>query len=278
MDIWGGLGDVVLATPVFERLKNKSPRSRIIALSNSKDRLEVLRHNPYIDKLTSFSYYHRLLKFLGIISIQDIRYGFLKPSLSYTKKASEIIAGMLGVTLKDKTAQIYLTEEEEEKAVRKLSDFKHPVIIQITSRTTENQMWPIASWNELVRELPDYTFLQLGAKDEEKVEGAVDMRGNTNIRESLALMKHAKGFVGVVSFLSHVTNAFDKPGVVFFGVSSVAIWGHDNNINISKDLPCSPCVDVLGRSKCPYGKECMRLISVNEVRKAIYEQMPLNIH
>ena len=99
VDIWGGLGDVVLATPVFERLKSKSPRSRIIALSNSKDRLEVLRHNPYIDKLTSFSYYHRLLKFLGIISIQDIRYGFLKPSLSYSKKASEIIAGMLGVTI-----------------------------------------------------------------------------------------------------------------------------------------------------------------------------------
>jgi len=179
---------------------------------------------------------------------------------------------MIGISLSDNTIQLYLTREEEANAQATLAAFRNPVILNITSATSANQMWPVEEWNKLVSVMPDCTFIQLGVPREEKVEGAVDMRGKTSVRESMALVKHAAGFVGVVSFLSHVTNAFDTRGVVLFGPSSIAVWGHANNINVSKNLPCSNCLAWL-KVKCPYGKPCMRLITVQQVKEAIRQQI-----
>jgi ADP-heptose:LPS heptosyltransferase len=182
---------------------------------------------------------------------------------------------MFGVTLIDKKIQLFVTDAEDLAAKETLSKYANPIIVQITSRTTENQMWPIENWNELVLVMKEFTFIQLGTEKEVRIEGAIDMRGKTTTREAIALVKHALSFVGIVSFLSHVTNAFDKPGVILFGgVSAVSVWGHENNINILKTPPCSPCVDVLLGQACPYDKPCMREITVAEVRESIYKQVP----
>jgi len=276
INAWGGLGDVVLATPLFQQLKLDFPDLKIMVLSPSRSRLDVLENNPYIDKLILFSFYYDLLKYFRIIKVNGISYGKFRPSYTSKKKAQEVIGEMFGVTLKDKSIKLYVTAEEDRYAKKVLSEYKNPVILQITSRTTNNQMWPDENWVELVRDMPDFTFIQLGTDNETKIEGAVDMRGKTNVRESIALVKHASSFVGVVSFLSHVTNAFRKPGVILFGgVSSHLVWGHDNNINITKLLTCSPCVDFMMGNKCPYDKPCMRMISVSEVQQAIYKQVPV---
>jgi hypothetical protein len=50
------------------------------------------------------------------------------------------------------------------------------------------------------------------------------------------------------------------------------IWGHQNNINLFKDVSCSPCLDVLRSSKCPYNGECMHHISVEDVKNALKKQ------
>jgi len=277
--IWGGLGDVVLSTPIFKEFKIQSPDSKIIAICRLRNYISVLENNPYINKFRNynlfFNLYYKLLVKLKIIEIHYINYGRLRPGYSYTKKAPEIIAEMVGLNLQEKNVQIYLTEKEEIDAKRYLATFPKPcVVINITSMTTKNQMWPIENWNELVTTMPDYTFIQLGVESEEKIAGAIDLRGKTSVRESMALVKHSNSFVGVVSFLSHVTGAFNKPGVVLFGPSSIPVWGHSNNINVIKQLTCSPCVDFLRHATCPYDKLCMRLITVQEIKDAIYKQYP----
>ena len=274
---WGGLGDIVLTTPAFRQLKQDRPDTRIIVLSLTAARLQVLQHNPYIDELRPYSYYYKLLHRLRLIKIHGTAYGKLRPSYSYKVKAPEIIAEMLGVTLCDKSMQLFVTEEEDRAALALLTQYKNPVIMQITSNTTRNQMWPVSHWNELVAGMPEYNFIQVGSKEEDKISGAIDLRGCTTVREVIALVKNATSFVGVVSFLSHVAGAFQKNGVVLFGgVSAVAVWGHACNINIVKRFPCSPCVDTLHRSPCPYNKPCMSAISVAEVRAALCKQAPCN--
>lgn len=274
INAWGGLGDVVLSTPVFKQLKQDNPSTEIVAISRSKERLDILRGNPYIDRLMLFSFWNKLWIRLGLLKVVDIQYGELNPSYSYKKKAPEIIAEMVGVTLRDTSLQLYITEKEDHMAKEFLSSYKLPILIHITSNTTENQMWPVENWNELVASMPDCTFLQMGASNEARIDNTIDLRGKTNVRESMALVKHARSFVGVVSFLSHVTGAFGTKSVILFGgVSAAAVWSHDCNINIVKFLPCSPCVDILMRIACPYGKLCMRIISVSEVREAIMKQI-----
>lgn len=277
---YGGLGDVALSTPIFKALKVKFPECKITLLCFNKSEVEICENNPYIDSLILcngkilFLKYRKymLLAYLGLVERYYLDYAKLCPSLLYSKRATELIADLLDVELQDKNIQIFLKEEENLYAEQMLSKYKKPIIIQVTAACTKNKNWPFENWEKLIDQMPDYTFIQLGLSKEIKIKGAVDMRGATNVRESMALIKNSLCFVGVDSFLSHITNAFDIPGVVLFGPSSSSIWGHPNNINISKQLPCSPCIDI-SLYQCPFDKPCMRDITIQEVKEAIYLQL-----
>lgn len=279
IETFGGLGDVALLTPVFKEWQRQFPGVGITVLYANIGHARVLQHNPHIGCFRQLTWknkwYYQFLQRIRLIKVHQVKYATLHPSYTYSIKAAAIIAEMVGLTLQDPKLQIWLTDKEETCARTTLSKFRNPIIIHITSVATTNQMWPLEYWNELVMRMPDYTFIQVGLPTEAMVEGAVDLRGKTNIRQSMALVKQAAGFVGVVSFLSHVTNAFGTRGVIFFGPSSKRVWGHDNNINLSKDLPCANCIDWLQKTKCPYDKPCMRLITVKEVQEALQQQVPI---
>lgn len=276
MIAWGGLGDILLSTPAFKALKQKHPGCRIIVYCPTKGHREIFRNNPDIDAIRSTSFFANPVAFTMYYfkwaKFHTFLYGHLSPSLYYRKSAKEIIADMFDVTLEDKNIRVFLTPEEERKAREYMSGFKNPVVLHITSRCSKNQEWPFNNWDKLIRSMPEYTFIQLGLKDELKVKQAVDLRGTT-FREALAFIKHARGFVGVNSSFSHATNAFGIPGVVLFGPSQPEVWGHPNNINLYKPVRCAPCLDILLDSDCPYDKRCMHNITVEEVRAALLRQL-----
>jgi ADP-heptose:LPS heptosyltransferase len=179
----------------------------------------------------------------------------------------------MGLKLEDKRIQVYLTEDEEKKGRLALAGYKNPIVIHNTSETSENKHWPLANWEQLVREMPEYTFVQLGLSGDMKVNGAIDLRGKTSFREALAILKSSMSFVGVDSSFAHATNAFDVPGVILFGATTPKVWGHGNNVNLYKSLRCAPCIDILVSSVCPYGKVCMTAISVSEVKDSLMKQL-----
>ena len=239
---------------------------------------EIFRNNPHVSKIIRASFFSAPWDYL-MYTFQKRKflatnYGNLCTSLYYRKKkAVDVIAEMLDVDLVDRTLEVYLTEEEEKAAQQILAAYPNPVIIHVTSITTKNQEWPFEQWERLVAETPEFTFIQLGLAGEYPVKGAISFLGKTSFRLGLALMKHALGFVGVVSSFAHATNAVDIRGVVLFGASTPEIWGHENNINLYKHLPCAPCVDLLLSSRCPYNKTCMRSITVSEVKDALSRQV-----
>lgn len=272
---WGGIGDALLMTPSFKAIKEQYPGCELSVLCTHPLHKESFENNPYIDKLVNLmsSPWQSICTMLHLFSVRRAPYGMLRPSRFYTQHASEIIADLLEIKLGERKPEIFLSEEEMEMAKGFLKNIPNPVTIHITSSCSANQNWPKGNWEDLVRSMPEYTFIQLGSAREEKVEGAMDLRGKTTLRESYALIKYSRSFAGVISSMAHATAAFDVPGVVLFGASLPAIWGHDNNINIYKGIPCAPCIDVLGGSACPYDKECMRKITVEEVRSALLEQV-----
>jgi ADP-heptose:LPS heptosyltransferase len=279
---WGAIGDAVICTPTLKALKQTYPDRKIILYCGQNNQMEVFRNNPYVDSLRFLSIKHlwryprHLYAFLfnrKKVPYTVLRFQHIIPTFLYEKSIKEIVADIFDLKLQDKNTQIFFSEKEEEKARERLAPYRNVVIMHIHSRSSSNHHWPPDRWQELVRQLPEYTFIQLGEPDELLVEGAVDWRGKTGLREAFALLKYADSFIGVDSSMSHVTNAFGIPGVVLFGDSSPVYWGHDNNTNLYKKVRCSPCYYHLWADSCPYGHECMDLITVEEVRQALVAQM-----
>jgi hypothetical protein len=206
--------------------------------------------------LFAYIFNRKLVKYIPL-SFQHV---MLYPYI-FTKNVKEIIAEIFDLTIQSNNVEIYLTEKEERIARQRLLKFGIVVVLHVHSRSAMNHLWKVENWVQLVKSLPEYTFIQVGHKDEPHIAGAVDLRGKT-----------------VDSNFSHVTNAFNIPGVVLFGDSSPIHWGHDNNINLFKALVCSPCYYFLRYCKCPYDHECMNQITVEEVRAALIAQVSKNVY
>ena len=292
---WGGIGDALLITPTIRTLKRRYPDCKVHVYCIYKAHKEALENNKYIDRLQlidrrSMAIYYLLSKFklveiqpscyrkskpnnpynrTGALEIHTSNYGQLRPSLFYMKRATEIIGEMMGVEIDDPRPNCFLTESEEMEGRKMISKYSNPVAIHVTTRSSPNKQWPIENWEKLIQANPDYSFLQLGEADEELVSGATDLRGKTSIRQAFAVIKAAKAFVGVDSVFAHAATAFQTPAVVLFGATTPVVWGYDENQNLYKPPPCSPCIDLLLNDPCPYGRECMSNITVSDVENAL---------
>ena len=283
----GGMGDVIVCTPVFKTLKETYPERKLIVYCREKRHRSLLSNNPYIDSLrmlkiaAMWRYPAHLYAYLfnsDKIKYYDLLFQWITPSHLFSDdyNVKDLVYEMFA-DLKIKSdhprTQLFFTKKEDARARQALAPYKNVVVIHIHSRSSVNHHWPMEKWKALVRSLPEYTFIQLGWKDEETVPGALDWKGKMELRDALCVIKHADSFVGIESSLAHVTNAVGLPGVVLFGDSGPGFWGHENNINIFKKVRCSPCYFYLWNDPCPYNHECMNHITVEEVRNALIQQM-----
>jgi len=273
---WGGIGDVILLTPTLREIKKRFPNTALTVHAINKKHHEVLLHNPNIDTLRLESktrmFCINLLRQYRPKRYQRPMYGAFAPSVWFPKQhATKVIAELMGVELSDLTSDIFLTPEEEEFGRATTSMLRTPVALHIKSSTI-NKEWPLKYWRELISRNSQYDFVQLGASSESRLEGTVNITEG-GLRPQFAILKYCKAFVGVDSCFAHVTNAFNVPGVVLFGSSSAEVWGHPNNINLSTNIRCSPCIDMIQPCKCPYSVECLEMMAVEQVEEALKKQV-----
>lgn len=296
---WGGIGDAIVCIPTYRELKKRNPDKKIYIYYPIKGHYDVFVNNPDIDvlkplKLTSVLFKPRhLLTFLSMrfsknrilnalqkyrVPFTHMHHNHVPITWAYEKSAVDIVADIFKFELTDRNIDIYLSEDENRQALQKIKEYKNVIIVHITSKSSKNRHWSLNKWSELVKSLPDYTFIQIGLKEEPHVSGAIDWRGKTTVREAFALLNCSTSFVGVDSSFAHATNAFNIPGVVLWGDSSPVHWGHSNNTNIYKDVVCSPCYYYLLGGKCPYNNICTTSISVQEVQEALIAQVEKKLH
>lgn len=272
---WGGVGDALLLTPAFSAIKARFPDARLSVFYPREPHRQIFRHNPHIDSLKKFTFGHapfsRIRYRLRPDAFMMPAYGALYPTKFYQKHAMKIIGEMIGLDLESPRVELYLREEELAAGDRRLAGHKSPILMQTVTGCSANKNWPHEKWEALVASMPDHTFIQLGAKGEKPVAGAVDMTG-LSFRESFAMMRSASAFVGVESCFAHASNAFQLPGVALFGPSAPVIWGHNNLTNLYRNASCGPCLDILLFEACPYGNGCMNF-EVATVREALMKQL-----
>jgi hypothetical protein len=135
-----------------------------------------------------------------------------------------------------------------------------------------NKEWYSERFQSLVNSLGrQYEFIQIGSAADPALSGARDLRGRTSIRQSAAILHHARLYVGTVGFLMHLARAVDCPSVIVYGGREAPSQsGYICNKNLYTALPCAPC---WRWNTCDIDRKCMSQILAENVVASIHEMM-----
>jgi ADP-heptose:LPS heptosyltransferase len=136
----------------------------------------------------------------------------------------------------------------------------------------QNKEWFVERFQSLVDALKSrFQFIQIGSAESAQLENTLDLRGKTSLRETAALLDQSRLFIGQVGFLMHLARAVECRSVILYGGRETpALTGYSANVNLYTPLPCSPCWQ---RSKCDFGRECMKQIGVETALAAVEKQL-----
>jgi hypothetical protein len=172
------------------------------------------------------------------------------------------------------TLRPYLSLSDEERAAGRLAPRQialHSSGLSAQS-AMRNKEWFADRFQGVVDALRrEYTFVQLGAPSDPPLNGCIDLRGRTTMRQSAAILANSVLVLAQVGFLMHLARAVDRPAVIIYGGREMP-WqsGYSCNVNLWTPLSCAPC---WRWSACdnPIERECMRRIAIDDVVAAVRE-------
>lgn len=269
-----GIGDDILCTAIFRELRRRGHDnfwfvSRWPAL---------FEHNPDAPPVVRpLERYDQLLRGLGA----DVAYAFYtsyNPAFDRDEPLPmqhliSIMCQKAGIT---GTIDLrpYMTVADAEAARGKIAP--RQIAIQSAgldaAHSMHNKNWYLDGYQGVVNALKDrYDFVQLGSRSDPPLEGAVDLRGKTSLRETAAVLSQSLAFVGQVGMLMHMARAVDCRAVVVYGGRELPSQsGYPCNENLYSPVSCSPCWRL---NSCPYDRMCLRMIGVDQVVDALEAQV-----
>lgn len=98
-------------------------------------------------------------------------------------------------------------------------------------------------------------------------DNILNLTNKTSLYQTAVVISKLNLFVSADTGLMHIAYGVGTPTVSLFGAGIEKKWGPkgDDNININKNLPCSPCTSFGYTPSCPIGVKCLQDISVDEV-------------
>ena len=272
--VGAGIGDDLLLTSVFRELQRRGKSDFWVRTT----RPELYRHNDDVPIVVPpLERFDLLVKRVGT-SVVYPWYTSYHPAFDRDDPTPEqhLIsimcqkAGVTGtITLRP---YLHLTEEEMRRgalAPRQVAimssglDAKHAM---------RNKNWSLEKYQGVVSALRDrYDFVQVGSPNDPPLEGALDLRGKTTLRETAAVLRGSLAFIGQVGFLMHLARAVDcRAVIVYGGRETPAQSGYRCNENLYSAVHCSPCWRL---NTCPYDRMCLERIAVHHVIDALERQV-----
>jgi hypothetical protein len=138
-----------------------------------------------------------------------------------------------------------------------------------------NKEWMPGRFQQVVDALrADFDFVHIGSATDAPLEGVLDLRGRTTLRETAAILGRSLVFVGLVGALMHLARAVDCRSVIVYGGREPPVQtGYSSNANLASHPPCSPCWQ---RNLCAHDHRCMESIPVEDVVEAVRRQVSLH--
>ena len=254
------MGDNLLLSVILPELRNKYPKRKIIV----ETKFPVLfLNNPYVDWVTD-KHFKTTSK-------------FIKPKYRIFEDTTKSIYQQMLEYISDKKEgypELYLTQNEIEKHKE---NYKYFVITPSgkLAFSANRKEWGIEKFQELVNQIKensDYQIVQIGALDDELLDGVIDKRGLT-IRESASVIKNSVAFIGLEGGLMHMAKSVQRDSVILYGgFINPQVSEYKNNLNIINLVDCSPCFTSEEPLTYCESMKCMNEISSDSVYENIKEK------
>lgn len=270
----GGIGDDLMCSTVFHELRRRGARG--IAVTTQYPGL--FQQNPDVDNIITPWGRPRIDRWLQK-GLPFVRLGYAEydPDTDRDEPLTEHalarlcrqvgMQGRIGI-------RPYLFLTPKEKMAGCLG--RAQIAIQSSGRSAaffmSNKEWYAERFQEVCHALrATCTLVQIGSNADPALEGALDLRGKTTLRECAAILANSTAFIGQVGFLMHLARAVDCRSVIVYG-GRESPWqtGYTANINLVGETPCSPC---WLRNRCDYEHACMKMIASDDVVDAARQQI-----
>ena len=269
----GRMSSDLMCTTVFRELRKRGMR-RIATASRHRD---LFRHNPDVDKII---YHprpridHWLCQGLPLVRFEQAAYDPTRDA----DVAPEDHVLIQMCRLANLTGKVelrpYLFLTPAEFAAGRLG--KNQITMQSSNLASPNPMhnreWYPSRFQETCAEVrSDVTVVQIGAASDPKLEGAIDLRGKTTLRQAAAILAQSLVFIGLAGFLMHLARAVDCRSVIIYGGrEKPSQSGYVANKNLYHQVRCAPC---WLRNPCEFDRKCMNMVTAKQVVEATADQI-----
>lgn len=247
----GGLGDVLMCTPIVREIKRRNPDCRVRFFTDYGILVDGL---PQFDEVLPFSA-RRWTAF-------HLEYRAPVPVGTHLAQA---MASNIGMEIEDCRPDCIVRPEAAALVSGRLAAAGgRPIIAmqRIASRWTSNKQWPEANWRELARLLRRDAFLvEIGEPEAtpSPVDADLDLRGATTLAELAAVVAAADLVIGPDSGPIHIAAGVGTPSITLYGgYLHPSHTRYDGNEPFYTSVHCAPC---WLRDPCPYGMPCMTAIT-----------------
>jgi ADP-heptose:LPS heptosyltransferase len=273
----GGLGDVLLTTPVLKALKQKYPHSELTFVTDQAG-YTVLKGLPYIDDY---------LIYKGLYNVQHLKLeGFdLEYSLLYEKKPNchiiDAYASQADIKFEDKKPEIVLLKSHHNTA-KQWMKFENITEKDLLIGIHRGPTWPCRAWHPLkfkavakyLKKKYHARIVEFSGRPGFGMNLGIDLTGKTSIRQTAAILKRCKLLICVDSFLLHLASAVNTPTVAIFGCTDPLYRLPFNNISVGVQTSgdCRSCYhDGKYKIYCSCFRErvyCMEEVGIQDVTNA----------
>jgi ADP-heptose:LPS heptosyltransferase len=275
----GGIGDVLMATPLLRQLKKDFPNSELVfAIDRKGDDVyyQILKNCPFIDKFIDAKFFvqddYDFSTDITTVCIRNEGRGLR------VKNRIDIFASAVGYNKLDDPLPFYQVEDSElEQARSLLNQYAGFKFLSLHSASNDPQRcWPAENYIEFIKRLetarPDIKILLFD--DHECLPGkytysnCIDL-SNTSVREMAAYIKASDFFIGPDSGPMHLAGILGTPAIVLFGhipVSSRLNY-YPKSIGLVEDGICKNT----WYEKCTRNMQCMKNLSAELIYNKLME-------
>ncbi len=251
-----GLGDNIMLSMLLPGIRAKYPLHKIIVETPWP---ALFIGNPNIDWVTD----------LHIVTTGK----HLKPRYRVTPSTKESIYKQLGQSIggiETRRPEVFLSNDELD-SVRLGLPSSYIVVCPIGKMglTANRKEWGVERFQQLCELLKAFAIVQVGNQADPLLSGVIDRRG-LDIRETAAVLKHARLFIGLEGGLMHLSEAVGvRAAIIYGGFILPEISAYKDQLTFYHRSPCSPCFDSNRMLPPCESMECMEPITPSVVFDAL---------
>ncbi|HVU32357.1 MAG TPA: hypothetical protein VHE61_02910 [Opitutaceae bacterium] len=268
----GGIGDEFLCTAVTRELKRRH-RGSIWMLT---DYPELFRHNPDV-ALTARKNCRGVRRFLETFGISTHKLAYAPHVNGRDVQPQRHVITSLCQSLDLDgivTKRPYLFLRPDEIAAGRIAP--RQIAVQSSGLAAKyaalTKEWYPDRLQKVVNHFRSaYTFVQVGSGRDPLLDGVVDMRGRTSIRQTAAILHQSIVFLGLAGFLQHLARSVECRSVIIYGGRELPTQtGYTCNENVTHQPACSPCWIY---ERCEHDIMCMDAVTTDMVTTATERQI-----